>query len=145
MGEGFEARVSGIGLITITVELGVADANKVLNRVVNPVKCSILCKDCGSCALWCPVGAIKMVSGRPLVDEQLCLRCDYGRRVEKCPVTAFLGRSESGGVERQATCYETRGSGQGEDRDYWKNRAYQAFRAIHSFHSTDTRSLMESN
>ena len=40
--------------------------------------------ECGACSVTCPVGAIPLVAGRPVVDRSTCLGCGLCR--EACPV-----------------------------------------------------------
>jgi electron transport complex protein RnfB len=59
----------------------------------NPVKskvlatCKIGCIKCEICVKSCPVGAIRMERGLPVVDAVLCTSC--GICVEKCPTKVF--------------------------------------------------------
>lgn len=87
--EAFEAQVTSESSVRIEVPTG-GDVKSALNKVIGLVARSILCRGCGSCANWCPVGAIQMVMSRPVVDAKLCMRCAQGRCVERCPVVSFM-------------------------------------------------------
>lgn len=65
----------------------------------NPVKTSVMatcktgCIKCEICVKSCPVGAIRMEHGLPVVDEKLCTSC--GTCVAKCPTKVFRLVEES--------------------------------------------------
>ena len=48
------------------------------------------CIGCESCINWCPMGAIKMGEATAAIDQQECVECNVCRRVEICPVDAFV-------------------------------------------------------
>ncbi|MEM1558241.1 MAG: phosphoadenosine phosphosulfate reductase family protein [Thermoproteota archaeon] len=92
-GSMFKARISeSIVVIDFFEEKGI---KPVLNKISGLVAKALLCKGCGSCVDNCPVGAVKLVSGMPIVDGQLCLRCEYGACLAKCPVVSFFVKEES--------------------------------------------------
>ncbi|MBO3800023.1 MAG: phosphoadenosine phosphosulfate reductase family protein [Candidatus Brockarchaeota archaeon] len=66
----------------------------ILNKISGLVAKALLCKGCGSCVDNCPVGAVKLVSKIPIVDGQLCLRCEYGACLAKCPVFSFFVKED---------------------------------------------------
>jgi len=48
------------------------------------------CIGCESCINWCPMGAISMNEETAVIDQQECVECNVCRRVEICPVDAFV-------------------------------------------------------
>lgn len=48
------------------------------------------CIGCESCINWCPMGAIRMGDETAVIDPQECVECNVCRRVEICPVDAFV-------------------------------------------------------
>ena len=48
------------------------------------------CIGCESCINWCPMGAIRMGEEKAVIDQQECVECNVCRRVEVCPVDAFV-------------------------------------------------------
>jgi NAD-dependent dihydropyrimidine dehydrogenase PreA subunit len=48
------------------------------------------CIGCESCINWCPMGAIKMGEEKAAIDQAECVECNVCRRVEICPVDAFV-------------------------------------------------------
>jgi len=48
------------------------------------------CIGCESCINWCPMGAIRMDEKTAAVDPEECVECNVCRRVEICPVDAFV-------------------------------------------------------
>lgn len=34
-----------------------------------------LCNGCGKCIEYCPMGAIKLVNGKAVIDAKKCIRC----------------------------------------------------------------------
>ncbi len=48
------------------------------------------CIGCESCINWCPMGAIRMGEKTAVIDPQECVECNVCRRVEICPVDAFV-------------------------------------------------------
>ena len=48
------------------------------------------CIGCESCINWCPMGAIRMDEETAVIDQQECVECNVCRRVEICPVDAFV-------------------------------------------------------
>jgi phosphoadenosine phosphosulfate reductase len=101
--EDFEAHVSRNGPIVIKM-LREESVEKAVAKTVSLVARAILCKGCGSCADNCPVGAIQMISNMPVVNGQLCLRCEYGNCVKKCPVNSFFMHSFLNSVDLEAGC-----------------------------------------
>ena len=45
--------------------------------------CKVSCNHCEACIVACPVGAIQMVGGLPVIDTEKCTRC--GKCVAVCP------------------------------------------------------------
>ncbi|MCE5283311.1 MAG: 4Fe-4S dicluster domain-containing protein [Deltaproteobacteria bacterium] len=48
------------------------------------------CIGCESCLNWCPMGAIRMGEEKASIDQDECVECNVCRRVEVCPVDAFV-------------------------------------------------------
>ncbi|MCE5264787.1 MAG: 4Fe-4S dicluster domain-containing protein [Deltaproteobacteria bacterium] len=48
------------------------------------------CIGCESCLNWCPMGAIRMGEEKAAIDQAECVECNVCRRVEVCPVDAFV-------------------------------------------------------
>jgi Fe-S-cluster-containing hydrogenase component 2 len=48
------------------------------------------CIGCESCLNWCPMGAIRMGEEKAAIDQAECVECNVCRRVEICPVDAFV-------------------------------------------------------
>jgi NAD-dependent dihydropyrimidine dehydrogenase PreA subunit len=48
------------------------------------------CIGCESCLNWCPMGAIKMGEATAVIDPEECVECNVCRRVDICPVDAFM-------------------------------------------------------
>lgn len=48
------------------------------------------CIGCESCINWCPMGAIRMDEATAVIDPEECVECNVCRRVEICPVDAFV-------------------------------------------------------
>jgi NAD-dependent dihydropyrimidine dehydrogenase PreA subunit len=48
------------------------------------------CIGCESCINWCPMGAIGMAGETAVIDPAECVECNVCRRVEICPVDAFV-------------------------------------------------------
>lgn len=48
------------------------------------------CIGCESCLNWCPMGAIRMGDQKAAIDQAECVECNVCRRVEICPVDAFV-------------------------------------------------------
>ena len=48
------------------------------------------CIGCESCINWCPMGAIRMGEKTAVIDPEECVECNVCRRVEICPVDAFV-------------------------------------------------------
>jgi len=48
------------------------------------------CIGCESCLNWCPMGAIRMGDQKAAIDQAQCVECNVCRRVEICPVDAFV-------------------------------------------------------
>jgi NAD-dependent dihydropyrimidine dehydrogenase PreA subunit len=48
------------------------------------------CIGCESCINWCPMGAISMGEEKAVIDQKECVECNACRRVEICPVDAFV-------------------------------------------------------
>ncbi len=48
------------------------------------------CIGCESCINWCPMGAIRMGEEKAAIDQAECVECNVCRRVEICPVDAFV-------------------------------------------------------
>jgi NAD-dependent dihydropyrimidine dehydrogenase PreA subunit len=48
------------------------------------------CIGCESCINWCPMGAISMGEETAVIDPEECVECNVCRRVEICPVDAFV-------------------------------------------------------
>jgi NAD-dependent dihydropyrimidine dehydrogenase PreA subunit len=48
------------------------------------------CIGCESCLNWCPMGAIRMGDEKAAIDQDQCVECNVCRRVEACPVDAFV-------------------------------------------------------
>ncbi|MCX5820466.1 MAG: 4Fe-4S dicluster domain-containing protein [Deltaproteobacteria bacterium] len=48
------------------------------------------CIGCESCLNWCPMGAIRMGEEKAAIDQTECVECNVCRRVEICPVDAFV-------------------------------------------------------
>jgi NAD-dependent dihydropyrimidine dehydrogenase PreA subunit len=48
------------------------------------------CIGCESCINWCPMGAIWMGEEKAAIDQAGCVECNVCRRVEICPVDAFV-------------------------------------------------------
>ena len=46
-----------------------------------------LCKSCGLCEKECPIGMVKVVEGKAIIDAQGCNHC--GRCIRKCPFEAI--------------------------------------------------------
>ncbi|MDW8034642.1 MAG: phosphoadenosine phosphosulfate reductase family protein [Nitrososphaerota archaeon] len=67
----------------------------IIRKVSGLIAKAVLCRGCGSCMDNCPVGAVKLVSRMPVVDEQLCLRCEYGGCLTKCPAVSFFINDDS--------------------------------------------------
>ncbi|MEM2414758.1 MAG: phosphoadenosine phosphosulfate reductase family protein [Thermoproteota archaeon] len=84
----FKARISG-SMVTVDF-FEEKNVKLILNKISGLVAKSLLCKGCGSCVDNCPVGAVKLVSGMPMIDGRLCLRCEYGACLAKCPVVSFF-------------------------------------------------------
>jgi phosphoadenosine phosphosulfate reductase len=101
--EDFEAYVSRNGSIMIKM-LKESSVEKAIAKTVSLVARTILCRGCGSCADNCPIGAIQMASNIPVVDGQLCLRCEYGSCMKKCPVNSFFSHSLLNNVDLEAKC-----------------------------------------
>jgi len=87
-GDVFRAHVSENKVVIDFVEE--KSIKSILNKISGLVAKALLCKGCGSCVDNCPVGAVKLVSKTPIVDGQLCLRCEYGACLSKCPVVSFF-------------------------------------------------------
>jgi NAD-dependent dihydropyrimidine dehydrogenase PreA subunit len=51
------------------------------------------CIGCESCINWCPMGAIKMGEATAMIDQEECVECNVCRRVEICPVDAFVQKT----------------------------------------------------
>jgi len=49
-----------------------------------------LCTGCGLCLPYCTVGAIILVDGKAIVDEDLCVECEVCIRSEVCPRKALF-------------------------------------------------------
>ncbi|MDD4730904.1 MAG: 4Fe-4S binding protein [Desulfovibrio sp.] len=47
------------------------------------------CKACGICVPFCPVGAISMVDGEVVIDQDECVECCLCQRTSKCPTGAL--------------------------------------------------------
>jgi len=92
-GDTFKARVSG-SMVVIEF-LKETNTSLVLNKVSGLVAKAVLCKGCGSCVDNCPASAVRLVSGMPVTDGQLCLRCEYGGCLAKCPVVSFFLKDNS--------------------------------------------------
>jgi NAD-dependent dihydropyrimidine dehydrogenase PreA subunit len=48
------------------------------------------CIGCESCINWCPMEAIRMGERTAVIDPEECVECNVCRRVEICPVDAFV-------------------------------------------------------
>lgn len=48
------------------------------------------CIGCESCINWCPMKAIKLGGATAVIDLEECVECNVCRRVEICPVDAFV-------------------------------------------------------
>jgi NAD-dependent dihydropyrimidine dehydrogenase PreA subunit len=48
------------------------------------------CIGCESCLNWCPMEAIRMGDEKAVIDLEECVECNVCRRVEICPVDAFV-------------------------------------------------------
>lgn len=88
LGDVFKARISeNIVVIDFLEEKSI---KSIVNKISGLIAKALLCKGCGSCVDNCPVGAVKLVSGTPTVDGQLCLKCEYGACLAKCPAVSFF-------------------------------------------------------
>lgn len=66
---------------------GPVDAGKLVKSVTR----ASLCVGCGSCELWCPRSAVRVIEGAPHTDLSLCNHCGVCNDV--CPVSEYILRN----------------------------------------------------
>lgn len=50
------------------------------------------CVGCEACVAVCPVGAVRLIEGRALINDDECVRC--GACIHECPMEAVQATDE---------------------------------------------------
>lgn len=89
-GTGFGGAIKnlGMGMASREGKLQIHSVSKLY--VVDSV-----CVGCGTCIFWCPVGAIKLVEGKAIIDEERCIGCMHCD--VHCPTSAIKFRWDTHG------------------------------------------------